>query len=355
MGLLNKIKGILFEEVEEDEVVNTPKAEEKKPIAEKIEPQKKVEEVETPKVNVVKPKAEVEQLNERELFKSDNTSPFFDFDEEEFSNMSRVQKPKPSTNVLEYERKKKMEKRYDMGSFTKVERTEVVDVTEEQIENIKSEISSYKNIEEVTFKSKDEWKLEMSEYDDSFKTVLNYLDENPLMDSFVLKVNDVKKLSETSEYIKAINGVDTVKYGEGMVEQVISVFDIVQKIVVVVVIALIVVTSFLISNTIKLTIFSRRNEIEIMRLVGASNITIKLPFLFEGFIIGLIGSIIPVCITIYGYVILYSRLHGKLFSNMIMLIKPYPFVFGVSLIVIAIGALVGMYGSIKAVRKYLKV
>lgn len=229
------------------------------------------------------------------------------------------------------------------------------DVTEEQIENIKSEISSYKNIEEVTFKSKDEWKLEMSEYDDSFKTVLNYLDENPLMDSFVLKVNDVKKLSETSEYIKAINGVDTVKYGEGMVEQVISVFDIVQKIVVVVVIALIVVTSFLISNTIKLTIFNRRNEIEIMRLVGASNITIKLPFLFEGFIIGLIGSIIPVCITIYGYVILYSRLHGKLFSNMIMLIKPYPFVFWVSLIVIAIGALVGMYGSIKAVRKYLKV
>lgn len=229
------------------------------------------------------------------------------------------------------------------------------DVTEEQIENIKSEISSYKNIEEVTFKSKDEWKLEMSEYDDSFKTVLNYLDENPLMDSFVLKVNDVKKLSETSEYIKAINGVDTVKYGEGMVEQVISIFDIVQKIVVVVVIALVVVTSFLISNTIKLTIFSRRNEIEIMRLVGASNITIKLPFLFEGFIIGLIGSIIPVCITIYGYVILYSRMHGKLFSNMIMLIKPYPFVFWVSLIVIAIGALVGMYGSIKAVRKYLKV
>lgn len=229
------------------------------------------------------------------------------------------------------------------------------DVTEEQIDNIKSEISSYKNVEEVTFKSKDEWKLEMSEYDDSFKTVLDYLDENPLMDSFVLKVNDVKKLSETSEYIKAINGVDTVKYGEGMVEQVISVFDIVQKIVVVVVIALVVVTSFLISNTIKLTIFSRRNEIEIMRLVGASNITIKLPFLFEGFIIGLIGSIIPVCITIYGYLILYSRMHGKLFSNMIMLIKPYPFVFWVSLIVIAIGALVGMYGSIKAVRKYLKV
>ena len=229
------------------------------------------------------------------------------------------------------------------------------DVTEEQIDNITTELKSYKNIEEVVYKSKDEWKMEMSNLADEYKTILDYFDENPLMDSFVLKVNDVKKLSETSEYIKAIDGVDTVKYGEEMVEQVISVFDVVQKIVVVVVIALILVTGFLISNTIKLTIFSRRNEIEIMRLVGASNITIKLPFLFEGFIIGLIGAIIPVCITIYGYVILYSILHGKLFSNMIMLIKPYPFVFGVSLIIVLIGALVGMYGSIKAVRKYLKV
>lgn len=229
------------------------------------------------------------------------------------------------------------------------------DVTSEQTENIKTELNSYKNVLETTYKSKDEWKLEMSEYDDSFKTVLDYLDENPLNDSFVVKVKDVKKLSETSEFIKGIEGVDTVKYGEGMVENVISVFDVIQKVVLVVVIALVLVTGFLISNTIKLTIFSRRGEIEIMRLVGASNITIKLPFLFEGFIIGVVGSIIPICITIYGYVILYSRMHGKLFSNMIMLIKPYPFVFNISLILLGIGALVGMYGSIKAVRKYLKV
>lgn len=229
------------------------------------------------------------------------------------------------------------------------------DVTEEQISNITTELNNYKNINEVIFKSKDEWKLEMSEYDEAYKNILNYFSENPLMDSFVTTVNDVKKLSETSEYIKSLEGVDTVKYGEGMVEQIISVFDIIEKIVIVVVIALVLVTGFLISNTIKLTIFSRRNEIEIMRLVGASNIAIKLPFLFEGLTIGLIGSIIPICITIYGYVILYTRLHGKLFSNMIMLIKPYPFVFWISLILVLIGALVGMYGSIKAVRKYLKV
>lgn len=129
MGLLNKIKGILFEEVEEDEVVSTPKSEEKKPIAEKIEPQRKVEEpVEksVPKATAPVKETKTENLNERDLFKSDNISPFFDFDEEEFSNMSRVQKPK-TTNVMEYERKKRVEKRYDMGNFSKIERTEVVE------------------------------------------------------------------------------------------------------------------------------------------------------------------------------------------------------------------------------------
>ena len=129
MGLLNKIKGILFEEVEEDEVASAPKSEEKKPIAEKIEPQRKVEEpVEksVPKVTTPVKEEKTENLNERDLFKSDNISPFFDFDEEEFSNMSRVQKPK-TTNVMDYERKKRVEKRYDMGSFSKIERTEVVE------------------------------------------------------------------------------------------------------------------------------------------------------------------------------------------------------------------------------------
>lgn len=224
-----------------------------------------------------------------------------------------------------------------------------------QIENIKADIKNHSNVNELVFKSSDEWKIEMSEYDDTFKTVLNYLDENPLLDSIVLRVNEIRDMTDTANYVKSITGVKFVKYGEDMVENVISIFDVIQKVVIVVVIALVLVTGFLISNTIKLTIFSRRNEIEIMRLVGASNVTIKLPFLFEGLIIGVIGSIIPICLTIYGYVILHTKLHGYLFSNMLVLIEPYNFVFWVSMILVFIGALVGMYGSIKAVKKYLKV
>ncbi len=229
------------------------------------------------------------------------------------------------------------------------------EVTEEQINNISADIDSQDNVAEVTFKSKTEWKEEMSDYDDTFETVLNYLDENPLMDSFIVRVEDVNHLSDTAEYIKSISGVDTVKYGEGMVDNIISAFNVVEKVVVVIVIALILVTSFLISNTIKLTIFSRRSAIEIMRLVGASNIAIKLPFIFEGLIIGVIGSIIPICITIYGYVILYGALNGHVFSNMIVLIEPYNFVFWISLALVVLGAVVGMLGSLKAVRKYLKI
>lgn len=226
--------------------------------------------------------------------------------------------------------------------------------TEEQINNIKSELKVDDNIESVTFKSKDEWKLEIQSREDGFSNMLDYLDENPLFDSFIVKVRDVKDLSTTAKTIKEIEGVNTVTYGENMVEKVIKTFDIVEKVVLVVVIALVLVTAILISNTIKLTIFSRRTEIEIMRLVGASNTFINLPFVIEGFVIGLIGSIIPVCITIYGYVILYTQV-SDLLPNMIMLIKPYNFVFWISLILVLIGIIVGMFGSFKAVRKYLKI
>ena len=122
-----------------------------------------------------------------------------------------------------------------------------------------------------------------------------------------------------------------------------------------VVVALIIVTAFLISNTIKITIFSRKREIEIMRLVGSSNLNIKIPFIFEGLFLGILGSVIPIIITTYGYTILYKKFDGQLFSPFIQLIKPTPFIYQISLALLAIGILVGMYGSFKAVRKHLKI
>ena len=227
--------------------------------------------------------------------------------------------------------------------------------TEEDAEFLKSTITAMNNVESVTYKSKEEWKNEMSEYDSSYGSLFDNYSENPLLDSFVVYVKDVKSLESVTNDIKKLDNIESASYGKDAVTTIVSVFDLIEKVTLVVVIALIFVTAFLITNTIKLTIYSRRNEIEIMRLVGSSNIAIKLPFVIEGFVIGLLGSIIPIIITIYGYIIAYDRLNGYVIVELIKLASPYYFVFYIALIIMALGSLIGMVGSLLAVRKYLKI
>jgi len=92
-----------------------------------------------------------------------------------------------------------------------------------------------------------------------------------------------------------------------------------------------------------------------MRLVGASNITVKFPFIIEGLVLGIIGSIIPIVATIWGYTALYEYFGGQLFSPIIKLVNPTPHIYTVSIILLIIGSIVGMIGSSRAVRKYLKI
>ena len=231
------------------------------------------------------------------------------------------------------------------------------DISEEKIKVVEQEIKRLNNVESITFQSKDEITKEMKESSDTFKAIMDEWseDENPLQDTYLVKVEDINKIASTAKKIKAIDGVDIIKYGEGMVEQLVAVFDVVRKICRGMVVALIVVTAFLISNTIKITIFSRKREIEIMRLVGASNLNIKIPFIFEGLFLGVIGSIIPIIATIYGYTVLFENFNGQLFSPFIKLVEPQPFIFLLSLVLVVIGILVGMFGSWRAVKKYLKI
>lgn len=229
------------------------------------------------------------------------------------------------------------------------------DVTDEQKTELENALKTMDNVDSYEMKSKDEWKAEMKEEDQSLENALDIFDENPLLDSVIVKVDDVKNLGETADRLREFDFVNSAEYGEGMVENVIGIFDAVSFGTFAIVIALVLVTAFLISNTIKLTIFSRRTEIEIMRLVGASNTSIKLPFVFEGFVLGVFGSIIPILISIYGYVFLYNQTGGYVFTQIITLVEPFPFVLIVSLILLVIGSLVGMLGSWRAVKKYLKI
>ena len=229
--------------------------------------------------------------------------------------------------------------------------------TDLEINKIKNSLKSVSNIESITYRSKEEIKKSMSKENDTFKNIMDSWDkdENPLQSTFILKVEDIREIKETASTIKNIDKVTLVKYGETMVDRMINVFDIIKSACIVIVAALVLVTVFLISNTIKITIFSRRNEINIMRLVGTSNSVIKMPFLFEGFLLGAMGSLIPIVITIVGYTYFYESMGGVILSNLVELAHPSTIVYGTSFVLFLIGSVVGMFGSSRAVRKYLKI
>ena len=211
---------------------------------------------------------------------------------------------------------------------------------------IQKELNELKNISKVEFVSKVDAKKELSDSSSQFKEWLKDWsdDDLPLKDSFKIKVSD----------LKVIKGISSVNYGKTTIEKMLTTFEVVNKLMYTTVIILIVVTIFLIINTIKLTIYSRKREIEIMRVVGASNFAIKFPFVVEGMVLGFIGSVIPILLTIYLYTYLYNRFQGNIYSNIIKLMSTSSLVYTVSLILVIIGVIVGMLGSSGAVRKYLK-
>ena len=253
---------------------------------------------------------------------------------------------------------------YNVNNFTSIIEKNVtivvfLDNGVEDFDNIKEQILSIENVDKKSVEFIDKMAIadDMMESSDVLKSVMeDYTrEDSPLQDTFQLKVNDIENISDTADQISEIEGVDLVKYGEDMVEKLVQVFDVIRKGCIYIVVALIIVTAFLIGNTIKITIFSRKKEIEIMRLVGASNINIKIPFILEGLLLGILGSIIPVIITIFGYNDLYNHFGGVIFSKFIKLVKPDPFVYLVCGVLIGIGMIVGMLGSARAVRKYLKI
>ena len=152
---------------------------------------------------------------------------------------------------------------YNVNSFTtSIEKDVTIVVfvkrgaTEEQVQTLKSQIEALDNIDEeikngktikkVTFVSKNQTKIDMQKESDVFNKIMSEYDDetNPLQDSFLVKVKDIDKIGTTAEEIKKIENVDIAKYGEGSVEELVKIFDIVKKTCIVVVVALILVTAF---------------------------------------------------------------------------------------------------------------
>ncbi len=236
------------------------------------------------------------------------------------------------------------------------------DATEEEINIIKSKILEIRNIksDELIFKDKETIRketMEKSNENSTIYAIMNTLTEenNFLRPEFFISVKDVNNLEATAKSLKSIENIVEVQYSESVVEKMVPTFEVIKKVTIAIIVGLVCVTVFLICNTIKLTIFARKNEIDIMRLVGTSNFVIKLPFVIEGLFLGIIGSLIPIIVTIWGYIIAYDKLEGFFLTNFIKMIEPLPFTLYVSGILVLIGGLVGMFGSYFTVRRHLKI
>ena len=234
-----------------------------------------------------------------------------------------------------------------------------VDVTADEAgqKTLSQEIEKIPEVESVTFspKEKELESLVGSLGEEEGQAFQLFEQNNPLNDVFVVKTDDPRDTSMVAKQIEKIDNAAKVRYGQDDVEKLFNVVEVSRNIGLALIIGLIFTAMFLISNTIKITIFARRREIEIMKLVGATNGFIRWPFFIEGLLLGVLGSIIPIGIVIFAYRYVYAWALPQIQGSFIELLPLNPFVFQVSTILLLIGALIGVWGSLMSVRKFLKV
>lgn len=230
--------------------------------------------------------------------------------------------------------------------------------SQENLDRIENEIKSIEYVSKVTFSSKDE-ELEayirLSDSEDAEEMYGSFRGENnPMRNAFLVESSSGEQISGIAEKIRGIEGVEKAKYGGDETAVFVKGMESVRNIGLIIVAALGVIAVFLISNTIRVSIHSRRREISIMRTVGATNWYIRWPFIIEGMIIGFIGAIIPILTTIFGYKYILDITGGFLFSKMLTLVPIMPLVQEISIGLVLIGVGVGALGSLFSVGKMLR-
>lgn len=225
------------------------------------------------------------------------------------------------------------------------------DATDEESAAIQEKLQAITNVDKVEFISKEDL---LERYKDSFPEVLleDLREDNPLQDSFVVTFADLSKFDATIMQIQQVENIDTVEYEPEIASMLTNVRKIVLAVGGWIIALLLLVSLFIIANTIKLTVYNRRLEIYIMRSVGATSGFIRFPFVVEGMVLGLLAGGVG-----YGLLyFVYSQM-AKMFTfgNERMTLIPFSQVWGVLLIgFLAGGVLTGMLGSAISMGKYLK-
>ncbi len=230
------------------------------------------------------------------------------------------------------------------------------DLTIEEIDNVGKEIEQIVGIADVTYETKEMALEKMKESWGEQGYLLDSLEANPLPNSYIIKVENLETADSVVENLKPVQGINEIKYYKELVDQLLKIAKFIRTVGLVIISILILVAIFIISNTIKLALNARRQEIVIMKDVGATNWFIRWPFLIEGMLLGFIGAVVSIGVVYFGYKysfdIITSRFYVMLGSYMITvqdMMDKIVLMFGI------LGTGVGALGSIFSLRKYLKV
>jgi cell division transport system permease protein len=228
--------------------------------------------------------------------------------------------------------------------------------TTEQGNQAASEISALPGVKSVQLVTKEEGLKQLqSEVGKEYSDLLSGFKDNPLPIKLVVKATNPEQTAQVAHEITGVHGVAKVNYGAQYLGPLFTTLNMARNIGLVFVVALLIMAMFLISNTIKITIFSRRHEIEIMKLVGATNWFIRWPFLIEGMLIGAVGALVPYAVITYGYHTLYTHLGGQFLGMSFPLVSAIGIAAKLAVVMFGIGIVIGIWGGLMSIRRFLKI
>lgn len=223
----------------------------------------------------------------------------------------------------------------------------------EQQAVLKKKLAKIDGVEDIKFSSrKQELENVVGTYGKEFNLFKG--DDNPLYDVFVVQANSPEMTLKVAKQAKKLRNVYDTKYGGASAKKLFKVVANIQRWGILISLLLLFVAVFLISNTIRIAIFSRKDEIQIMRLVGATNSFIRWPFILEGAWTGLLGAILPIIVVDVGYIWAYGILSDSLRGTSYHLIAPHVFLFEIDLLMALIGLIIGALGAGISMRRFLK-
>lgn len=228
------------------------------------------------------------------------------------------------------------------------------DLSQEEIDETKENLSKIEGLQDIKFITREEAMENFKERLGDQQFLLDALDDtNPLPDSFSLTVTSPQQVKTIADTAAALDSVESASYSQDIINHLFNLTHLIRLIGVALIILLTGAAIFIISNTIRLTVFARRKEIAIMKYVGATDWFIRWPFLLEGICLGFIGGGLA---TIFLYIV-YNQVTQEIYEAMAFfpLIPQHPFIDYISLAILVAGIIIGALGSTISLKRFLKV